>query len=81
LDGHNLQTLNLKWLRGHIGLVNQEPTLFSTTITENILYGNGNATEEEIVKAAKAANAHSFIEKLPDGYNTQVFIRLPDVVR
>jgi ATP-binding cassette subfamily B (MDR/TAP) protein 1 len=72
LDGHDLRTLNLKWLRGQIGLVNQEPTLFSTTITENILYGNGNASREEIMKAAKAANAHLFIEKLPDGYETQV---------
>ncbi|CAM6101412.1 unnamed protein product [Calypogeia fissa] len=72
LDGHNLKTLNLKWLRGQIGLVNQEPVLFATTIFANILYGKDNATEEEIEEAAKAANAHSFVDQLPFRYQTQV---------
>ncbi|CAM6102646.1 unnamed protein product [Calypogeia fissa] len=72
LDGHDIKKLNLKWLRGRIGLVNQEPALFATTIAANILYGKDNATQEEIEAAAKGANAHSFIEKLPLGYQTQV---------
>ncbi|CAM6102831.1 unnamed protein product [Calypogeia fissa] len=72
LDGHEIQSLNLKWLREQIGLVNQEPMLFATTIAANILYGNSNATMEEIILAAQAANVHSFIEKLPLGYETQV---------
>ncbi|CAM6129699.1 unnamed protein product [Calypogeia fissa] len=72
LDGHDIKRLDLKWLRGRIGLVNQEPALFATTIGANILYGKDDATQEEIEEAAKAANAHSFIEKLPLGYQTQV---------
>lgn len=72
LDGHNLKSLQLKWLRDQIGLVSQEPVLFATSIIENILYGKDNASMEEIKEAAKAANAHSFIENLPNGYNTQV---------
>lgn len=72
LDGHDLRSLQLKWLREQIGLVSQEPALFATSIVENILYGKENASMEEIKEAAKAANAHSFIESLPDGYNTQV---------
>ncbi|CAM6099772.1 unnamed protein product [Calypogeia fissa] len=72
LDGHDIKKLNLKWLRGRIGLVNQEPALFATTIAANILYGKENATQDEIEAAAKAANAHSFIENLPLRYQTQV---------
>ncbi|XP_057835072.2 ABC transporter B family member 19 [Cryptomeria japonica] len=72
LDGHDLKTLQLKWLRQQIGLVNQEPALFATTILENILYGKEDATMEEVEEAANVANAHSFITLLPDGYNTQV---------
>eukprot|EP00850_Spirogloea_muscicola_P019763 SM000198S05334 [mRNA] locus=s198:71017:85178:- [translate_table: standard] len=72
VDGHDIRTLNLRWLRTHIALVAQEPALFSTTIRDNIMYGKDNATEAEIVEAAKAANAHSFISTLPDGYNTEV---------
>ncbi|CAM6101079.1 unnamed protein product [Calypogeia fissa] len=72
LDGYDIRRLNLKWLRGWIGLVNQEPALFATTIAANILYGKDNATQEEIEAAAKGANAHSFIERLPLGYQTQV---------
>ncbi|KAL0357840.1 UNVERIFIED_CONTAM: putative multidrug resistance protein [Sesamum calycinum] len=72
LDGHRIKRLKLKWLRSQMGLVNQEPILFATSIRENISFGKEYATTEEIVKAAKAANAHDFIIKLPGGYETQV---------
>jgi ATP-binding cassette subfamily B (MDR/TAP) protein 1 len=72
LDGYDIKKLDLKWLRGQIGLVNQEPALFATTIGKNILYGKDDATQEEIVAAAKASNAHSFIDQLPQKYDTQV---------
>lgn len=62
----------MKWLRNQIGLVSQEPTLFATTISENILYGRQDADMGQVVDAAKAANAHSFIEALPHGYDTKV---------
>ncbi|KAL6888372.1 hypothetical protein ACP4OV_009398 [Aristida adscensionis] len=72
LDGVNIQRLKLKWLRAQMGLVSQEPALFATSIKENILFGKENATEEEVIAAAKAANAHNFISQLPQGYDTQV---------
>ncbi|XP_043724603.1 ABC transporter B family member 19 [Telopea speciosissima] len=72
MDNVDLKTLQLKWLRDQIGLVNQEPALFATTILENILYGKPEATIAEVEAAASAANAHSFITLLPNGYNTQV---------
>ncbi|XP_054817439.1 ABC transporter B family member 13-like isoform X2 [Prosopis cineraria] len=72
LDGHDLKSLQLKWLREQMGLVSQEPALFATTISENILLGNEYANMDQIIQAAKAANAHSFIEGLPDGYLTPV---------
>ncbi|KAJ8758929.1 hypothetical protein K2173_002708 [Erythroxylum novogranatense] len=72
LDGHKLNSLQLPWLRSQIGLVNQEPLLFATSVKENILFGKEGASMEFIVNAAKAANAHDFILKLPDGYDTQV---------
>lgn len=72
LDNVDIKTLQLKWLRDQIGLVNQEPALFATTILENILYGKPDATMDEVEAAASAANAHSFIALLPNGYNTQV---------
>nr|XP_016485784.1 PREDICTED: putative multidrug resistance protein [Nicotiana tabacum] len=72
LDGHKIKKLHLKWLRSQMGLVNQEPILFATTIKENILFGKEGATMEEVEKAAKAANGHDFIIKLPDAYETQV---------
>lgn len=59
-------------LREHIGLVQQEPALFATTIYDNILYGKDGASEAEIIEAAKIANAHSFISALPEGYLTKV---------
>jgi len=72
LDGVDLKNINVSHLRGLIGYVGQEPTLFGTTIAGNIRYGNPNATQEEIETAAKSANAHDFIMSFPDGYNTQV---------
>ncbi|KAF5189418.1 Abc transporter b family member [Thalictrum thalictroides] len=72
LDNADIKTLQLKWLRNQTGLVNQEPALFATTILENILYGKPDATFSEVEAAATAANAHSFITLLPNGYNTQV---------
>ncbi|CAN4104073.1 unnamed protein product [Withania somnifera] len=72
LDGHKIKKLHIKWLRSQMGLVNQEPIPFATTIKENILFGKEGATIEEVEKAAKAANAHDFIIKLPDAYETQV---------
>lgn len=72
LDGYKLKKLKLKWLRSQLGLVSQEPILFATSIKENILFGKEGASMELVVNAAKAANAHDFITKLPDGYNTQV---------
>ncbi|XP_072756399.1 multidrug resistance protein homolog 49 isoform X2 [Anoplolepis gracilipes] len=72
LDGVDVSTLNVQWLRSHIGVVGQEPVLFDTTIRENIRYGNDSITEEEMIKAAKEANAHDFISKLPEGYDSPV---------
>ncbi|XP_015970133.1 LOW QUALITY PROTEIN: ABC transporter B family member 1-like [Arachis duranensis] len=72
LDGHDIKTLKLRWLRQQIGLVSQEPALFATTIRENILLGRPDANQVEIEEAARVANAHSFIIKLSEGYETQV---------
>lgn len=72
IDGYDIKRLNLKSLRRKIGLVQQEPALFSTTIYENIKYGNEQASEIEVMKAAKAASAHEFISRMPEGYKTQV---------
>ncbi|WCJ29141.1 ABC transporter B family member 2 [Euphorbia peplus] len=72
LDGHDIKELDLNWLRQQIGLVNQEPALFATTIKENILYGKDDATLDEIVNAAKLSEAMSFISNLPDRFETQV---------
>ena len=72
LDGHDIKTLKLRWLRQQIGLVSQEPALFATTIKENMLLGRPDATLVEIEEAARVANAHSFIVKLPEGFDTQV---------
>jgi len=72
LDGHDIRTLRLADLRGAIGVVPQEPALFSGTIRENIAYARPGATETEIVEAARAAHAHEFVERLPQGYDTLV---------
>ena len=60
-----MKDYNLKWLRRNIGVVSQEPVLFATTIAENIRYGRNDATQADIEKAAKEANAHDFISQLP----------------
>ncbi|XVF11071.1 hypothetical protein REPUB_Repub07fG0237900 [Reevesia pubescens] len=72
IDGRDIRKLNIKSLRKHIGLVQQEPALFATSIYENILYGKEGASESEVIEAAKLANAHSFISSLPEGYSTKV---------
>ncbi len=72
LDGHDIRTATLHSLRSQIGIVLQESTLFATTIRENLAFGRPDATEEEIVEAAQAAQAHEFIETFPDGYDTKV---------
>ena len=72
IDGHDIRDVTVASLRGQIGLVPQEATLFGGTIRENILYGRLDATEAELVAAAQAANAHEFIAGLPAGYDTPV---------
>lgn len=72
LDGTDLRDLNIQWLRDQIGLVSQEPVLFARSIKENIAYGLPGATDEQIIAVAKSANAHDFISKFPQGYDTQV---------
>ncbi|AMD95096.1 ABC transporter ATP-binding protein [Leptotrichia sp. oral taxon 847] len=72
IDGVNIKDYDIKSLRKKIGIVPQETFLFSGTILENIKYGKRDATFEEIQEAAKQANAHDFIEKLEDGYNTEI---------
>jgi ATP-binding cassette subfamily B protein len=72
LDGHDLRELDTSFLRRQIGTVAQEPILFSTTIAENIRYGRPGAPRAEVEAAAGTANAHGFIEKFPQGYDTLV---------
>ncbi|KAG5521975.1 hypothetical protein RHGRI_034258 [Rhododendron griersonianum] len=72
LDGCNIKRFWLQWLRSQMGLVNQEPVLFATSIKENILFGDEGASMENVIAAAKAANAHNFITKLSKGYDTRV---------
>ncbi|KAK2977418.1 hypothetical protein RJ640_004201 [Escallonia rubra] len=72
LDGYRIKKLHLKWFRSQMGLVNQEPILFATSIKDNILFGKEGASMEDVIEAAKGANAHDFILKLSDGYETQV---------
>ncbi|KFB50603.1 AGAP005639-PA-like protein [Anopheles sinensis] len=72
IDGTKVSELNIGWLRSLIGLVGQEPVLFATTIADNIRYGNPTANQSEIETAAKIANCHSFIMKLPNGYGTLI---------
>lgn len=72
IDGKSIKNLTLKSLRKNIGMVQQEVFLFTGTIRENILYGNPDAEDEEVIEAAKNANIHEFIMNLPDGYDTYV---------
>lgn len=70
LDGHDIRTLNIQWLRSLIGIVEQEPILFATTIAENIRFGRPGVTIEDIIKASKEANAYNFIMDLPQVLTT-----------
>ncbi|KAB2609717.1 ABC transporter B family member 20-like, partial [Pyrus ussuriensis x Pyrus communis] len=79
LDSRDLKVYNLRWLRNHLGLVQQEPIIFSTTIRENIIYARHNASEAEMKEAARIANAHHFISSLPHGYDTHVGMRGVDL--
>ncbi|MEK4993311.1 ABC transporter ATP-binding protein [Paenibacillus sp. FSL H7-0918] len=72
MDGYDIQELTQESLRRSVGMVLQDNFLFSGSVRENILFGKPNATEEEVISAAKAANAHDFIEQLPLGYETEV---------
>ncbi|CAL8389153.1 unnamed protein product [Boreogadus saida] len=72
LDGHDIRGLNIQWLRSLIGIVEQEPVLFATTIAENIRYGRPGVSMDDIIAAAKEANAYSFIMDLPRRFETLV---------
>lgn len=72
IDGMDIRNIRLKNLRNNIGIVQQEVYLFAGTVYENILYGKPDATREEVIEAAKCANAHGFIMELPDGYDTYI---------
>ncbi|MFD1739700.1 ABC transporter ATP-binding protein [Bacillus salitolerans] len=72
LDGHDIRDFQVRSLRSQIGLVLQDSILFSESVKFNIAMGNPDATDEEVMEAAKAANAHDFIMDLPEGYNTKV---------
>lgn len=69
IDGTNIKKFSLRWIRGKIGLVSQEPVLFASSIKDNIAYGKDGATIEEIKAAAESANALKFIEQLPQVLN------------
>ncbi|CAN1251334.1 Putative multidrug resistance protein [Linum perenne] len=72
IDGKNIKEYNLRMLRRQIGLVQQEPLLFSYSIRDNIKYGNEEASEAEVVQVSREANIHGFVSNLPDGYDTVV---------
>lgn len=70
--GHNVKSYDLKALRDKVAVVLQQNVLFTGTIKENLMWGNEDATDEEIIRAAKIAHANGFIEEMPDGYNTMI---------
>ena len=72
VDGHNIRNVTRKSLRENYGMVLQETWLKSGTIRENLMMGRPDATEEEMIQAAKAAHAHSFIKRMPKGYDTEI---------
>ena len=84
IDGININDLSFKALRKSIGIVQQDVFLFNGTFKENILYGNLNATEEEVILAAKRANIYDYIMSLPEGFNNQigerVFLKNPPIL-
>jgi ABC-type multidrug transport system fused ATPase/permease subunit len=73
LDGKDIKTLNVAWLRSQIGVVSQEPVLFTGSIEENIRFGKADATDDEVQNAAKMANAHDFIMQLPEVFIHSLF--------
>lgn len=72
IDGHDIKSVSIESLRRQMGIMTQDNFLFTGTIKENIAYGKLDATDEEIIAAAKAVHAHEFISKLPDGYDTKL---------
>jgi ABC transporter fused permease/ATP-binding protein len=72
LDGHDLRALDPAWLRAQMGVVAQEPVLFSTSIEENVRYGRPAASRDEVIAACRAAHAHDFVSAFPEGYATLV---------
>jgi ABC-type multidrug transport system fused ATPase/permease subunit len=72
IDGQDTSQVSLESLRAQVGMVTQEPFLFNGTVRENILYGNLDAGEQELLDASRAANCHEFISRLPDGYDSRV---------
>jgi ABC-type multidrug transport system fused ATPase/permease subunit len=72
VDGHDLRSVQIESLREHVAVVLQDTFLFNTTVRENLLYGKPDASEEEMLTAAKAAYAHEFIQQLPQGYDTEI---------
>lgn len=74
MDGHDLRTLRIQWLREQIALLGQEPVLFASSILENVMMGREDATRKEAIAACAAVNADTFISGLPEGYDTQVML-------
>ena len=72
IDGMDIRHIKLENLRNNIGIVQQDVYLFAGTIMENIRYGNPSATDEDVIRAARRANAHEFIMSFPDGYDTDI---------
>ncbi|XP_021741433.1 putative ABC transporter B family member 8 [Chenopodium quinoa] len=72
IDGIDIRRLKLKWIRSQMGLVSQDHALFGTSIKDNIMFGKLDATMDEVISAAQAANAHNFIRQLPEGYETKI---------
>lgn len=72
VDGHDLRKVKLASLRGQIGLVLQDTFLFSGTVMGNVRYGRPEATDDEVIEATRLANAHQFVQRLPEGYHTEV---------
>ena len=72
IDGMDIRKIKLDDLRNNIGIVQQDVYLFAGTIMENIRYGNPDATDEDVIRAARRANAHEFIMSFPDGYDTDI---------
>jgi ABC-type multidrug transport system fused ATPase/permease subunit len=91
LDGRDIKTLNVAWLRSQIGVVSQEPVLFTGSIEENIRFGKADGTDDEVRNAAKMANAHDFIMELPEVFiiffffshssHSFIFVELQDIIR